>query len=883
MHLPLVALVLAATPMTQQMTQAMGLVDLTDLSAGLSGSATTPAPPPRVVTETEATAAPAVPEATPKAVPPTPQGLPPSPAPAQPGAARAILTAAAAERAPSIDGKVDEAEWRAAPAFSEFVQSFPHLGRPPSERTEARILYDADNLYVSIVCYQAPGDVIATLASRDRLPTSDQVSVGIDPDRDGKSALVFAVNAAGVQMDSLLYDDSKMATGWDAVWEAQAARRPDGWAAELRIPLRLLRIPAGEAPSLGFLLRRVVARTREEIDSSVVPHDQAAVVSRYGELAGVRARAGAGLELSPYVASATSRQAGDGAASADVGLDLRWQSARGPAITAALNPDFGQVEADELVANFGSQELARPEKRRFFTDGLDLFAPSDAGDEIASHNLFYSRRIGLEVPILGAAKLTGATGPLELGGFAAVVSPRRILHADTGALDDDDGDDGGDGATTAFAAAAVRASLSPRAQLRASTVVVHPFERATRCAEEDGDACRGEGAVTGAAGWDVRSADGEWGVIGQLAASLITRGVDGGRTLRDGTSLETGDLGVGGTLRAGKLDGAPWRFTVRYRAASPYFDLNAGGLLSQQNEHYLTAEVGYVRPDGVGPLLGLDLGLHARGGATAAPFHTGGGVVWAHAEATLPGFHRARCETGASAGRVDAREIEGSGVRVQRPSFTYVFCDASTDDSAPFSVSAFGYSGQVYETSKSSPRMIDGGGGLSLVWRPVPRLETSLSARVDNDVEGPRWVESTGEMATLGTLHPRALSATLRQSVVVSPRLSFAGHAQLFTESRRFGQLFTGSLADGDYLALSELSPTTGPDPTSHAASLLLRATLRWEYRLGALFSMTYSRLQEEADPLPGEAVARNIGIGRLTSAPAHQELQLRLSYYWGS
>lgn len=911
MHLFLVALVLAAAPLPQ----ASPLVDL-GAAGHLALEHDAPVAPVAPTTR-KAAAAPAAPiaraapapaappvlgRATPAAPPPlraeTDPGAPrpeeplvdaprpaalPAPAPPPPPAAlprSSTLTASLAERPPFIDGKVEEATWQSAPVFREFVQSFPRAGAAPSERTEARVLYDADNLYVSIICYQAPGDVIATLSSRDRLPTSDQISVGIDPDRDGKSALLFAVNAAGVQMDSLIYDDSKLATGWDAVWEAQAARRPDGWAAELRIPLRLLRLPTGEAPKLGFLLHRVVARTREEIDSALVPRGQASIVSRYGELSGVRARPVSGLELSPYVASATGRQAGQTSTSADLGLDLRWQSAGGLSLAAAVNPDFGQVEADELVANFGSEELARPEKRLFFTDGLDLFSTTDAGDPIASHNLFYSRRIGLDVPILGAAKLTGSAGPLELGGFAALVSPRRLLHAETTPPADEDAVDE---ATTAFAAAALRARLAPRALLRASAVAVQPFEQAMACAEEDGDACRGEGAVTGALGWDVRSPSGEWGVIGQLEGSLITRGVAGGRILRDGTHLESGDAGLGATLRAGKIDGGPWRAMLRYRAASPHFDLNAGGLLSQQNEHLAIAEVGYARPDGVGPLLGLDVGVHARGSAIAAPFQLAGGVVWAHAQVTLPGFHRAYCETGASDGRVDARELRGSGVRIQRPSFTYVVCSANTDDSRPFSVGAFGYSGQVYATSASSPLMIDGGGGLNFVWRPVPRLETTFSARVDNDVEGPRWIESEGGMATLGTLTPRILSATLRQSFVVSPQLSFSGYAQLFTESRRFGQLFTGSLTDGDYLSLSELSPIEGPDPTTHEASLLLRASLRWEYRLGALFSATYSRFQEEAAPLPGQSVTRNIGLGRLPSGPVEHELQLKLSYYWGS
>lgn len=831
----------------------------------------------------------------PTAPPPEPATPPSAEAPApsstatprEPAAAEAParLRAAAAARPPVLDGDVEDGEWSAAPVFRDFVQSYPRHGAPPSVRTEARVLYDAQNLYVSVVAYQAPDSVLAPLASRDRLPASDLVSIGVDADRDGKTARVFSVNAAGVQMDSLLYDDSKLATGWDAVWEARAARRADGWSAELRIPLHLLRLPGrgatAEPPPLGFIVRRVVGATREELDSAPLPHDQGALVSRYGTLVDVGAEAAAGLELAPYAASVARREEGSTAATLDVGLDLRWQSARGPSIAAALNPDFSQVEADEQLVNFGNQELERPEKRLFFTDGLDLFAPTDAGDLIASHNLFYSRRIGLETPILGAAKLTGDSGPFELGGFAAWVSPQRPLSVQRGegeVLQEDDA-----GASAAFAAAAARARISPRAQLRANAVAVQPFEAAARCASDDGDACRGEGALTASTGWDVRSQDGAWGLIGQLEGSLITRGVRGGRLLRDGTHLEEGDAGFGGTLRVGKLDGAPWRFSLRYRGASRYLGLNAAGLLSAQNEHFAVADLGYVRPSGVGPLLGLDVGVRSRNFATASPFHHTGSMVSVHAQVILPGFHRARCESGVGFHRADPREIDRSGVRLERPSFTFGVCELVTDEAAPLSLRVAGYSGQVYARSASSPRRIDGGGGLTLVWRPVPRLETSLAAYVDNDVEGPRWIESRDDVALLGTLTPRILSATLRQTFVVSPRLSLTSYAQLFTKSRRFGQLFHGSLSDGDSLDLHDLIPVDGPDPSTHDASLLLRAALRWEYRLGSLLQVAYTRSQEEPDAAPGAPVARSIGVGRLSSGPVHQELAFKLSYYWGS
>src|SRR5512140_2049481 len=166
---------------------------------------------------------------------------------------RAIRSAGAVQ----IDGKLDEPAWRNAPEFEAFVQIFPSEGAPPTERTELRVLYDDQNVYVGFICHDSrPGEIVRNLGRRDRPPLSDTVEVAIDSSGDNRTAYSFGVNAGGVLFDSLLYDDSASSMEWDAVWDAAVRPLPDGWSAELVIPLHVLRFSAAEAQTWGLLAKR---------------------------------------------------------------------------------------------------------------------------------------------------------------------------------------------------------------------------------------------------------------------------------------------------------------------------------------------------------------------------------------------------------------------------------------------------------------------------------------------------------------------------------------------------------------------------------------------------------------------------------------------------
>ncbi len=137
-----------------------------------------------------------------------------------------------------LDGKLDEEIWQQVPIATDFTQRFPDDGRPATEKTEARILYTEDALYIGARAYDSSIDsMAATLFRRDGTGYSDWFYVTIDSYNDNRTGFSFAVNPKGVRKDILLYDDNDEDLRWDAVWEAATSIDDEGWTVEMRIPL----------------------------------------------------------------------------------------------------------------------------------------------------------------------------------------------------------------------------------------------------------------------------------------------------------------------------------------------------------------------------------------------------------------------------------------------------------------------------------------------------------------------------------------------------------------------------------------------------------------------------------------------------------------------
>lgn len=357
----------------------------------------------------------------------------------------------------SIDGKLEEGAWKDAPRQQGFTQRFPKDGIPAAMPTEFSVLYDDGALYVGVWAHDPqPAQIRKLLTRRDVDAPADSISIGFDSYHDRRTAYVFQLNAAGVQRDMLLFDDSKADDTWDAVWTGDAAIRADGWTAEFRIPLNQLRFAAGDAHEWGMQVVRFVGRTQEQVAWSPWPRSAPEVVSKFGVVDGIDKLAPQRrLELLPYASGGfdvTPVEQGDplndrGNLRRSAGLDLKY--GLGPAFTlsATLNPDFGQVEADPSQVNLSGNELFFAEKRPFFLEGVDLFKLPIGNSDNAVEGTFYSRRIGaapdapdmdydyIKAPtataIYSAAKLTGKTkGGWSVGVFDAVTGQENATIVD---------------------------------------------------------------------------------------------------------------------------------------------------------------------------------------------------------------------------------------------------------------------------------------------------------------------------------------------------------------------------------------------------------------------------------------------------------------------
>ena len=345
-----------------------------------------------------------------------------------------------------IDGRLGEEVWTAAPAATGFVQGEPIEGAPARHRTEVRVVYDEEALYVGARMYDDAPDAIARqLVRRDETGQFDYFELSLDPDLDLRTGYVFQISAAGVQGDAYLFDDVREDRSWDAVWESAVQVDEQGWTAELRIPLSQIRYRPSASPQdwgINFTRRRVASNERSYF--ALESRRRYGRVSVFGRLAGLDlARGVSRLELRPYVLTrGRAGPAEDGNpfqqprdANASAGLDARYGIGANFTLDATVNPDFGQVEVDPAVINLSAFETFYPERRPFFVEDARIFDFALSG---GANSLFYSRRIGRrpqrsslggasyvdvaeQTSILGAMKLTGRTaGGLSVGVLAAL-------------------------------------------------------------------------------------------------------------------------------------------------------------------------------------------------------------------------------------------------------------------------------------------------------------------------------------------------------------------------------------------------------------------------------------------------------------------------------
>ncbi len=300
--------------------------------------------------------------------------------------------------APKIDGNLDDAAWNNVPVATDFIESFPSFGNKASEKTDVKIVYDNNAIYIGAYLYDDPKLIHKQITARDeeQQNDADYFSVFFDTYHDQQNGFQFLVTSSNVQSDAKLGPNLESDFGeygdktWDAVWESKVGMHPDGWVVEMKIPYFSLRFSKKDVQDWGVQFIRSVRRLNKTYSWSPIDPNLDGFVNQFGVLEGLKnIEPPLRLSFSPYLSAGyNSTPENDRYINQWLysgGMDLKYGINESFTLDATLIPDFGQVVSDNVVNNLTPYEIKFQENRPFFTEGTELF--NKAG-------LFYSRRIG---------------------------------------------------------------------------------------------------------------------------------------------------------------------------------------------------------------------------------------------------------------------------------------------------------------------------------------------------------------------------------------------------------------------------------------------------------------------------------------------------------
>jgi len=328
-------------------------------------------------------------------------------------AGQSAIGAQAAEL--KIDGVFDEPAWAQAQTLDDLVLVEPFTKVPAQLKTTVRLLAQPEGLALAFVCMQPP-EVVRTAAvrARDAEPKSDAVTAVIDFDGTGQRAYQFTVGLGGAQRDGIVSGEFNVNPDWDGVWQSAVTQTEQAWNAELLIPWSA--VPMAQTLTdqrhMTINVSRAVWSLGEVYAYPAISSLQSRYLSDFAVVS-VPSFSQSALTIVPYASVGANLLARSTQSRA--GVDVAWRPSSLFGLTAAIRPDFGQVEADTLVLNFDAIEVFNSDKRPFFTENQALFQVNGA----SSDQLVYTRRVGAQSEIDGALKVTGSANGFEYGTLVA--------------------------------------------------------------------------------------------------------------------------------------------------------------------------------------------------------------------------------------------------------------------------------------------------------------------------------------------------------------------------------------------------------------------------------------------------------------------------------
>ena len=320
----------------------------------------------------------------------------------------------------TVDGLLNEPEWADARVYSDFVTVEPLTSEPAKYVTEVRLITNEEGIFVGFTNYQ-PASVkrINRRFARDADIKADRVMVGIDFDGTAESAYDFTVGSANSRQDGVMGGGTH-STDWDGTWYSQTSSDKDYWYSEIHIPWTVAPMSdaGGGTKNMAFWFSRVVYNESLRFAFPNAFYTRSTFMEDWHPIEVKQVKAST-LDWFPYASYNHNLRGSDDTDDANVGLDIIWRPNSNTQLTGALNPDFGQVESDDLVVNFSAFETFVSEKRAFFTENQGLFNSAQPNEDV----VLYTRRIGagvdkglLDVDV--AAKLTHYGKTVDMGLFA---------------------------------------------------------------------------------------------------------------------------------------------------------------------------------------------------------------------------------------------------------------------------------------------------------------------------------------------------------------------------------------------------------------------------------------------------------------------------------
>jgi Domain of unknown function (DUF5916)/Carbohydrate family 9 binding domain-like len=821
---------------------------------------------------------------------------------------RPTLRAVRATSSPVIDGDLSDAAWQAAPEFTDFTQHDPKDGEPATLKTSFRVVYDDDAIYFGAMMSDT-NHPTADLARRDSFGDYDFLSINIDSQQDRLSGAAFTVTPSNMQVDSILYNDINEDNSWDGVWESVGKVVPGGWVAELRIPFSQLRFPDKDVHTWGINVTRRTTRLNEWVRIVNTKKGETGFVSHFADLVGLEGiRRGRPLELVPYAVARSDVRSGFDDTNPffnpmqqrnDAGLDVKYALTSNLTLTGTINPDFGQVEVDPAVVNLSEFETFYPEKRPFFTEGLNIFRFADSPAR-AHFNFFfppsqfYSRRIGrspqgfitnadftatpAETTILGAAKVTGKVGSWSIGVLDALTDAERGLFI----AGTDSGRQQVEPMTNYFVSRTTK-------EIGANSRVGFLLTSVNRRVPDELSSLRSDAVTAGVDGYtsfNKQSWVFEWAatgtrVSGSDEAMALTQ--TGSARYYQRPDAEHVDFdptrssltGWGSKLMLSKNTGK-WRPNVQLQSYSPGYETNDAGFMQRSDIISGHALMMYVNEDVTKRFRERQVWFGAWNNRNFDNDSLETGFFADHF-GVLTNYWDYRAALFVTTPGTSDRLSRG-GPLVRTPaSYSWDFGVAS-DSRKRFS---FGVNAEWDHVDDGSYYR---GASVRLTAKPMSNVGVSITPSYTRSYDYSQYVTAFDDASATRTFGQRYVFAELdRRSFELATRIDWILHSRL--SFQLYLQPFVASGDYHDYHALAaartrDYTPIAapGPDPDFNFRSVRGSAVMRWEFRPGSALYVVWS--ENRADVAPVGDFSLNRDFRAIPNAPSHDVFLVKLSYW---